>query len=283
MLLANYHVHSDYCDGKNTLEEMVTAGIASGLTSMGLSSHLSLPFPNDWTMKEENLENYLNDVKLLKDKYSSQIELYCGLEIDFFIDRQDISDLAKAVIPRLDYTIMAVHTIGITTGADVSYIDESQQNFEQGIKKYYAGDNQAFIKDYYQGIAKMVSMFEPDILGHLDLVKKYNHDNRFFHEQDTWYQETVKDCLDQIATKNTRIEINTGTNLRIPGVGRYPSDWMMPEMKKRNIPITIGSDSHSTAGIVFEYDEAEAYITACGYHEYWVLRKGRWDAQPLGV
>lgn len=283
MLLANYHVHSDYCDGKNTLEEMVAAGIASGLTSMGLSSHLSLPFPNDWTMKEENLENYLNDVKLLKDKYSSQIELYCGLEIDFFIDRQDISDLAKAVIPRLDYTIMAVHTIGITTGADVSYIDESQQNFEQGIKKYYAGDKQAFIKDYYQGIAKMVNMFEPDILGHFDLVKKYNRDNRFFNEQDTWYQETVKDCLDQIATKNTRIEINTGTNLRIPGVGRYPSDWMMPEMKKRNIPITIGSDSHSTAGIVFEYDEAEAYITACGYHEYWVLRKGRWDAQPLGV
>lgn len=283
MLLANYHVHSDYCDGKNTLEEMVAAGIASGLTSMGLSSHLSLPFPNDWTMKEENLENYLNDVKVLKDKYSSQIELYCGLEIDYFIDRQDISDLAKAVIPRLDYTIMAVHTIGITTGADVSYIDESQQNFEQGIKKYYAGDKQAFIKDYYQGIAKMVSMFEPDILGHFDLVKKYNRDNRFFNEQDTWYQETVKDCLDQIATKNTRMEINTGTNLRIPGVGRYPSDWMIPEMKKRNIPITIGSDSHSTAGIVFEYDEAEAYITECGYQEYWVLKKGRWDAQPLGV
>ncbi|WP_423055476.1 histidinol-phosphatase HisJ [Acetobacterium carbinolicum] len=283
MLLANYHIHSDYCDGKNTLEEMVVAGIASGLTSMGLSSHLPLPFPNDWTMKEDDLEDYLNDAKALKEKYAPQIELYCGMEIDFFIDRQDISDLAKSVIPRLDYTIMSVHTLGKTIGVEVSYIDESQQNFAQGIKKYYQGDNQAFITDYYQGIAKMVNMFEPDILGHIDLIKKYNQNNHFFNERDHWYQETVKDCLDTVAAQNTRIEINTGANLRIPGVGRYPSDWMIPEMKKRNIPITVGGDSHSVAGIVFEYNEAETYLAECGYQEYWILKKGRWEAQPLGV
>ena len=54
MLQANYHIHSDYCDGSNTLEEMVQAGIAAGLSSLGLSSHFPLPFANDWTMKEDN-------------------------------------------------------------------------------------------------------------------------------------------------------------------------------------------------------------------------------------
>ncbi|MBI4856012.1 MAG: histidinol-phosphatase HisJ [Acetobacterium woodii] len=283
MLLANYHIHSDYCDGKNTLEEMVVAGITAGLTSLGLSSHLPLPFTNDWTMKEEYIDQYLNDVKNLKEKYASIIELYCGIEIDFFIDRQDISDLAKKIIPRLDYTIMSIHTLGNTKGDDVSYIDESQHDFEQGIEKYYQGDTQAYIKEYYQGIAKMVTMFEPDILGHLDLIKKYNQNNYFFNEKDSWYQETVKRCLDVIATTKTKIEINTGANMRTPGVGRYPSDWMIPEMKKRNIPITIGGDSHSVTGIVYEYEEAEIYLEKCGYHEYWMLNKGRWEAQPLGV
>ncbi|PKM60628.1 MAG: hypothetical protein CVU99_07140 [Firmicutes bacterium HGW-Firmicutes-4] len=283
MLQANYHIHSDYCDGSNTLEEMVQAGIAAGLSSLGLSSHFPLPFANDWTMKEDNLENYLTDVKKLKEKYASQIELYCGMEIDYFIDRQDISEQAKIVIPRLDYTIMSIHTLGKTSGDDVSYIDESQRDFERGIEKYYQGDVQAFIKDYYRGVESMVRIFEPDILGHIDLIKKYNQGNYFFNENDNWYQETVRACLNGIAKTTTHLEINTGTNLRIPGVGRYPSDWMIPEMKKKNIPITIGGDSHSVGGIVYEYNQAEAYLEKCGYHEYWMLKKGRWEAQPLGV
>jgi len=283
MLQANYHIHSDYCDGRDTLEEMVAAGIAKGLTSIGLSSHFPLPFPNDWTMKEERLEHYLNDIKKLKEKYASQIELYCGMEIDFFIDRQDISDLAKTVIPQLDYAIMSIHTLGKTSGDKVFYIDESQHDFELGIEKYYHGDEQAFIKDYYQSLEKMVQSYKPDILGHIDLIKKYNQNNYFFDQNDRWYQETVRSCLDGIAATKTRIEINTGANMRVPGVGRYPSDWMIPEMKKRNIPITIGSDSHSVEGIVYEYNQAEAYLEQCGYQEYWILKKGRWKAQLLGV
>ncbi|WP_373484243.1 histidinol-phosphatase HisJ [Acetobacterium sp.] len=283
MLLANYHVHSDYCDGKNTLEEMVQAGIAAGLTSLGLSSHFPLPFTNNWTMKQEKLENYLDDIKNLKEKYASQIELYRGMEIDFFIDRQDISDLAKAVLPRLDYTIMSIHTLGKTTGDDVSYIDESQRDFARGIEKYYQGDNQAFIYDYYRGIKNMVKTFEPDILGHIDLIKKYNQNNCFFDENDNWYQDTVRSCLDGIAETKTRMEINTGANMRVPGVGRYPSDWMISEMKKRHIPITIGGDSHCVEGIVYGYNQAEVYLEECGYHEYWILKKGRWEAQSLGV
>ncbi|AFA48158.1 histidinol-phosphatase HisJ [Acetobacterium woodii] len=283
MLLANYHVHSDYCDGTNKLEEMVIAGVAAGLTSMGLSSHFPLPFSNDWTMKVENVKNYLDEIKRLKKKYTAIIELYCGMEIDYFIDRQDISDLAKKIIPQLDYNIMSIHTIGKTFGDDVSYIDESQSGFALGIEKYYHGNIQTFIKDYYEGIKNMVITFEPDILGHIDLIKKYNHDHYFFNENERWYQKIVTDCLDGIAKTKTKIEINTGANLRCPGVGRYPSDWIIPEMIKRHIPITIGGDSHSIAGIAYEYKEAETYLKKCGYQEYWMIKKGRWEVQPLGV
>ncbi|MBC3798189.1 histidinol-phosphatase HisJ [Acetobacterium tundrae] len=283
MIQANYHVHSNYCDGKNTLEEMVNAGIEAGLKSMGLSSHMPLPFLNDWTMEEANLENYFKDVANLKKKYALSIELYCGMEIDYFIDRKDISELAKKVWPRLDYTIMSIHTIGSTCSDDVSYIDDSQEDFAKGIRKYYDNRSQKFIEDYYKAIGNMVKKYQPDILGHIDLIKKYNQGNFFFNEKDTWYQETVKHCLDVIVMTNTRMEINTGANMRVPGVGRYPSDWMIPEMCKRNIPITIGGDTHSVEGIINEFNEAEAILLSCGYKEYWILKKGRWESQPLGV
>ncbi|MBC3805145.1 histidinol-phosphatase HisJ [Acetobacterium fimetarium] len=283
MIQANFHIHSEYCDGQNTLEEMTKAGIAAGLKSIGFASHMPLPFKNDWTMDEAKLSHYFEEISDLKEKYASSIEIYCGMEIDYFIDRQDISELAKEILPKLDYTIMSIHTIGSTYGNEVSYIDDTREDFARGIKNYYDNQPQQFIEAYYKGIGEMVLRHQPDVLGHIDLIKKYNQENFFFDENDFWYQETVKKCLDTIAETRTRMEINTGANMRVPGVGRYPSDWMIPEMEKRKIQITVGGDSHSVEGIVNEYNEAEMFLLSCGYKEYWMLKKGRWEAQALGV
>ena len=43
MVHSNYHIHSNYCDGKNSLEEMVQAAIQEGLTSIGFTGHAPLP------------------------------------------------------------------------------------------------------------------------------------------------------------------------------------------------------------------------------------------------
>lgn len=283
MIRSNYHVHSNYCDGKNTLEEMVLAGIDAGLVSMGLSSHMPLPFKNDWTMKESDLENYFKEVFDLKEKYALSIDLYCGLEIDYFMDRNDISPLAKKNMSRLDFNIMSIHTIGSTLSDDVLYVDESQDILAQGIKKFYNNNPRDFVEAYYNGIAQMVLSFEPDILGHLDLIKKFNQERFFFDEKETWYQDSIIQCLDAVAKSGTLIEINTGANLRVPGVGRYPSDWIIPELFKRKIPITISGDSHSTNGISFDFFETEKFLLECGYKEYGMLKKGQWVMQPLGI
>lgn len=283
MIQANFHIHSDYCDGKSTLEEMVSAAVAAGLTSIGFASHMPLPFANDWTMDEAKLDRYRQEVARLKHKYAAVIEIYCGLEIDYFIDRHDISKRAKEILPKLDYTILSIHTIGTTTGDDVSYIDDTRDDFASGIKKYYDNQPQKFIEAYYRGIGEMVLKYQPDILGHIDLIKKYNQDNFFFDENEVWYREAVKQCLNTIAKTATRMEINTGANMRVPGVGRYPSDWMIPEMQKRGIPITIGGDTHSADGIDFGFSEAELFLLDCGYKEYWMLKNSRWEAQALGV
>jgi histidinol-phosphatase (PHP family) len=282
MIRSNYHVHSDYCDGNNTLEEMVQAGIDAGLESMGLSSHMPLPFPNNWTMQIENIEKYLSEIIRLKEKYKRDIEIYTGLEVDYFIDRMDISGDAKKILPQLDYVIMSIHTIGSTIGEKVSYIDDSQKDFELGIKKYYDHDPRLFIETYYNGIAKMVNDQKPTLLGHFDLIKKYNHNNFFFDDTEKWYRESVRKCLDRIADTKTIVEVNTGANMRVPGVGRYPSDWIIPELYKRDIPITVTGDTHTVDGIINEYKEAEAFLIASGYKEYAILRKGHWKFEKLG-
>jgi histidinol-phosphatase (PHP family) len=40
---SSYHVHSSYCDGKNSLEEMALSAIAKNFTHLGFSSHAPVP------------------------------------------------------------------------------------------------------------------------------------------------------------------------------------------------------------------------------------------------
>lgn len=47
MLLANYHVHSDYCDGTNTLEEIASRN-HGGTNQFGSDKPFPCLFGNDW-------------------------------------------------------------------------------------------------------------------------------------------------------------------------------------------------------------------------------------------
>lgn len=57
---STYHSHNHYCDGKYELEEYIKYAIELGLKTFGFSSHVSLPFKNQWSMKAEDLQKYLS-------------------------------------------------------------------------------------------------------------------------------------------------------------------------------------------------------------------------------
>ena len=79
----NLHTHSLFCDGKNSLEDMVTEAINQGFTSIGFSSHAYTAFPFDECgIKSKEKE------KLYLDTISSLIELYLSNIVSY--SRSDI-------------------------------------------------------------------------------------------------------------------------------------------------------------------------------------------------
>ena len=44
MILSDIHVHTTYCDGKSTVEEIVKKAISMNMTSIGFSSHEHVTF-----------------------------------------------------------------------------------------------------------------------------------------------------------------------------------------------------------------------------------------------
>ena len=62
----DYHNHTNFTDGKNTVEECVIKAIDKGLTTIGFSEHVS---KNEEWMKEWFVR-YLEDVETCRKKYS---------------------------------------------------------------------------------------------------------------------------------------------------------------------------------------------------------------------
>ena len=71
-LLANFHTHTTFCDGKNTAEEMVRQAISLGFSQLGFSGHMDPDIHMD-------IQAYFNEIRRLADIYSDKIEILCGV------------------------------------------------------------------------------------------------------------------------------------------------------------------------------------------------------------
>ncbi len=80
------HMHTTYCDGKNSAEEMVLAAIDKGLRTVGLSGHAFTRFDTSYCMSEKTTAVYIEEVNALKVKYADRIRVLLGTELDYWAD-----------------------------------------------------------------------------------------------------------------------------------------------------------------------------------------------------
>ena len=52
----NLHTHTLYCDGKDSVEEMVRAAIDKGFTTLGFSGHGNCRRIDQYSMDDQNTE-----------------------------------------------------------------------------------------------------------------------------------------------------------------------------------------------------------------------------------
>ena len=81
-MLANFHTHSTFCDGKNSIEEVVLSAIEKDFDVIGFSGHGYTDFDLTYCMKD--VDGYISEVSRIKEKYKNKIEVYLGVEEDAF-------------------------------------------------------------------------------------------------------------------------------------------------------------------------------------------------------
>ena len=256
MKLTNYHTHTVYCDGKNTPEEMILEAIERGFDVLGFSGHSENPRGSEYSMTKEGTRKYFEEITALKEKYKNQIKILCGVEQDYF---------SPDVEHDFDYIIGSVHHIEMN-GEDV-VIDFSRQKLTDAADKHFGGDIYGLLEEYYRYVEQIVEKTNCDIIGHLDLVMKFNEDGTLFDEKHPRYVAMVEKTLNTLIKTGKVFEINTSAISRGYRSLPYPSDWIVKRIKELGGRVMITSDVHEKSNIDCEFDLARKVAIEAGFTE----------------
>ena len=227
------HVHTAFSDGKNTPEEMVLAAIDAGLDVIGFSDHSHTAFDESWCMSVEGTADYCTEIARLKAKYCGQITVLCGIEQDYY------SELPAA---GYDYVIGSVHYI--RAGKEYIPVDESAAILRDASERFFGGDIYALVEEYYRTAADVVRKTGANIIGHFDLICKFNEQTPLFDEQHPRYRAAWQAAADALLNTGVPFEINTGAIARGYKTVPYPSGEIQAYLRARDALFVLSSDSH---------------------------------------
>lgn len=246
MVLQDLHAHSDFCDGKNSPEEMVSAAIEKGLRRIGICAHSPVAFDSEYCLPERRFGEFQAEICRLKEKYKDRIEVLCGIELDVF---------SEVDTSGFDYVIGSVHYV--EADGEIFSVDDTFEKLDAGCRRHFGGDYLALAERYFETVAEAAEKTACDIIGHFDLVTKFNADGRLFDENALRYIAAWKAAADRLLKAGKPFEINTGGLSRGYRTVPYPAPKMMEYIKSHGGRFILSSDAHATENIAHQFDKYE--------------------------
>ncbi|WP_407428126.1 histidinol-phosphatase [Treponema sp.] len=261
---SNLHTHSTFCDGKNTIEENVLSAIKKGIKILGFTSHSMYPYYNETYMKPENFSSYCEEIRRLQKKYEQQITLRLAFEVDF-IPGISLPGMENYAEFSPDYLIGSVHYIFNRSGN--FGVDNTPEIWADGIKKYYSGNVRNAVCDYFTLQKEMLEKGDFALLGHPDLVRKFNEKFPLFDENESWYRTELKEMAKTVAKWGGATEINSGAISRNWLTKPYPGEYFLELLHEYKVPVAVTSDSHSAENLDCNFENSIEMAKKAGYSE----------------
>ena len=227
MLKYNWHTHTSRCGhatGKD--EEYVLAAIQAGIKKLGFSDHA--PYPNAYVpgvrMSYEQYPDYVLSIKNLQEKYKDQIEIYLGLEVEYY--EEHLESLLK-YRKELDYLIIGQH------------------GFTHKNEDAYFIDNEKDLKKYCDLICKGCESGLVDYIAHPDVCLWS------YPRIDEYVIEVANKIADTAYKYQIPVELNCGSGVRrgktIYEDGErysYPNKDFFKIFKDKGCEVVVGLDIH---------------------------------------
>jgi histidinol-phosphatase (PHP family) len=271
----NYHTHTHFCDGKENMRNFVTNAIELQFSHLCFSPHAPLSDYYDFTLTENEIPEYVNEVELYKKQYP-QIKIFKGMECDYIPGITKDFSYYKHNYP-LDYIIGGVHLVKVPNSNEVWFIDGPKRDtFDNGIAAFFNNDVKKAVTCFWEQTFEMIETQKFDIIAHIDKIKMHNQD-RYFTEDEEWYAKLVDCVVSLLIKKNIIVEINSRGIYRMRCESFYPSDYILKKLAKAKVPIIISSDAHKAEELPLYYGEAKLKLKSFGVETLSVLETGKWQ------
>lgn len=263
MIRSTLHNHTTLCDGRSTPEAMVRAAVAAGFSDLGFSAHSPAPF-DAGSLRSEAA--YRETLLALRQKYAGVIRIAIGMEQDF------LAPVARRA--DYDFLIGSVHFLRVD-GAHHA-VDWDKERF--GALLQAVGGPLAAVRAYYASVADMVRTQRPEVVGHFDLIGKFNAEGRFF-EEDAAYRRIALEALDAVIESGCVPELNaSGFRWR----GRpNPDVFLLRRLREKNRLLTLQADCHDAGDLLRFLPEGAEALRQAGFRSALQWIGGAW--QEVGL
>jgi len=279
-MLTNHHTHSLFSDGSSHPEEYISEAVSKGFNLLGFSEHSPLPFENPFSFRKENKEEYVALMQQMKQKYASQIAIYSAMEMDYIPNVSEPFSKTRAEY-KLDYMIGSVHLVRPGQTDELWFTDGPDfTTYDDGLNKLFGGDIKKAVTTYYNQINEMIETQHFDIIGHFDKIKMHNR-NRFFTEDEKWYQSLISETLELIQDKDIIVEVNTRGIYKKRSETTYPGLETLKQIRQMRIPVMVNSDAHKPYELDGEFQFGFEQLKLAGIAEVVYYKGNGWAFETI--
>ena len=229
------HVHSTCsADGGSSIEDYARQAEVMGLAEVGYCEHVDLD-PRDMGYGYIDPGRYDRELAAARAAVP-EVRLLQGVEITYQSGMQEAVREWQTCRPW-DYVVVSVHLIDYPDGWAI--ISEPG-----AMGAYFASHNerQAY-GPYFAELLRAVKSGMGDVLGHLDLVKRFGV-RQYGRLDPAAFEEEIREILRAAAQRGMGLEINTSGLRQAPGEP-YPGLTVLRWYRELGGEVlTVGSDAH---------------------------------------
>jgi len=243
----DYHMHSTFsADCETPMEETVKSAIEKGLKEICFTEHIDYEYPDKSIVFDIDIPAYTKEIESLQEKYKAHIQIKKGVEIGV---QPHLLNQYKRLLDReyFDFIICSMHTT-------------NKQDLHSG-QFFNERHPEAAYQLYYEELLYCVTHFdEYNILGHLDLVKRYKalDSNENFHD-------IIRDIFKTIIPKGKGIEVNASGFGYGLGTAMPSEDILQLYYDCGGEIITLGSDAHEARHVAFNFKQIIEQLESIGF------------------
>ena len=263
-MFADYHVHTEFSDdSRYPMEDVIRDAVKMGMDEICITDHVDYGVKVDWDCGQEiqyrkgdplanvDYPRYMEKIRALKEEYQGKITIRTGME--FGVQMHTIPEF-EALFARypFDFIILSIHQV-----EDKEFWT---QDFQRGRTQ------KEYNERYYQEMLDVVKAYKNySVLGHLDLIKRYDGAGIYPFEN---VKPMIEEILKIVIVDGKGIELNTSFH-------RYGLSDSMPSREILKLYrelggeiITIGSDSHKPEHLGAYIDEGHEILKSLGYKQF---------------